>query len=167
MLNKRRDELAQEVEVTSAGCEFSPEGIKMLQAEGKFWDKPLFGLPPHPYVIESMNRRGLDVSKSRSKELAEGMIAKADLVIAFNGSQKESILSLYPPAHVRVFTLQELVGYTGYLANTDYSNAGWVPNDETRSWTFPDSFHEATITEIEHMLWWGVDRIIDFLKRKQ
>ena len=164
MLNRGKDTLVQELEVTSAGCGLSPEDVKMLEAEGKLWDKPVFGLPPYPYAIDSMRRRGLDISTSRSKELTDAMVNRADLIIVFEDSQKQKILSLYSSANEKVFTLQELVGYTGYLANIDYSIPGCVPNPDTKSWTFPDFYLEASITEIEHMLWWGIDKIIDFLK---
>lgn len=166
ILSRRKDNLNLEIEVTSAGIGLSADDIELLEAEGKFWREPVFGLPPYPYAIASMRRRGLDISNSRSKELTREMVNKADLIIAFEDSQKQIILSPYNAVTGRVFTLQELVGYTGYLVNTDYSFPGAKPNPETRSWTFPDSFLEASITEIEHMLWWGIDRFVEMLWEK-
>lgn len=163
MLSKRKDMLAQEVEVASAGIGYSPESIDWLKAQGKHYDKPSakFGLPPYPYAIESMKWRGLDISKSRSKELTQAMVERANLIIAFEDSQKEKV---YPRAQGKVFTLQEFVGYTGYLLNIDWSvPIPWVLDPETKDWIFPDSYLEGTVTEIEHMLWWGIDRFIDFL----
>ena len=64
-----------------------------------------------------------------------------------------------------MFTLQELVGYDDYLVNIDYSFPGVIPNPETKALVLPDYCIEGSITETMHMLWWGIDRILDFIKR--
>ena len=112
-----------------------------------------------------MKRRRIDISRSRSKELTKPMVDKTDLIIVFQDSQRDEICSLYPLSEGKVYTLQELVGYDGYLVNIDYSFPGVVPNPETKSLAMPDSCVEGIITEITHMIWWGIDRILDFLKR--
>jgi protein-tyrosine-phosphatase len=165
LLSHREGKLAREIEVASAGCGWTPEDIKTREAKGEIVDKTPFGLPPRPYVIESMKRRGFDISESRSKELNEAIAQEADLVIVFEDVHKESILRRYPTAEGKVFTLQELVGYEGYLINPYYPDGAWVFNSETNSWGFSDWYLEACITEIEHMLWWGLDKIIGFLKK--
>jgi protein-tyrosine-phosphatase len=92
------------------------------------------------------------------------MVDEADLIIVFQDSQIEQIVSLYPQSQGKVYTLQELVGYDGYVINIDYSYPGALPNPETKSLLIPESCQEGTITEISHMIWWGLDRIIDLLK---
>jgi len=163
-IQKKTDGLG-EIRVSSAGAGLSPEDRQLLADHGEHWERPVFGLPPYPYAIESMKRRHIDISGSRSKELTGTMVDRADLIIVFQDSQREEILSLYPPSQGKVYTLQELVGYDGYLVNTDYSFPGTVPNPDTKSLSMPDSCLEGTITEITHMLWWGLDRIIGFTKR--
>ncbi|MDH5696516.1 MAG: hypothetical protein OEZ00_07980 [Dehalococcoidia bacterium] len=102
--------------------------------------------------MENIKRRSLDISKNRSKQLTKAMVSQAGLVIVFEDSQKQKILSLCYSAKGKVVILQELVGYTGYHANIVHSIPGCVPNPEARSWIFLDSYLGASITEIEHML---------------
>jgi protein-tyrosine-phosphatase len=166
IIRQRKDRLAKEIRVSSAGVGLSPEDIQLLASHGKHWDSPVFGLPPYPYAVESMKRRQIDISGSRSKELNKAMVDKADLIIVFQDSQKSQICSLYPLSEEKVYTLQELVGYDGYLVNIDYSFPSTVPNAETKSLAMPDSLIEGTVTEIIHMIWWGINRIIDFVKRR-
>jgi len=168
LLSHMESKLAREIKVASAGCGWLPEDIKMREEKGEIVDKTKtpFGLPPHPYVIESMKRRGFDISESRSKELNEAVAQEADLVIGFEDFHKESILRRCPTTEGKVATLQELVGYDGYLTNPYSPDGAWVFNSETNSWGFSDWYLEACITEIEHMLWWGLDKIIDFLKKR-
>jgi protein-tyrosine-phosphatase len=163
-LIQQRGDGFEEIRASSAGVGLSPEDHQLLAAHGQHWDRPVFGLPPYPYAIESMKRRQIDVSGSRSKELDGAMVDRADLIIVFQDSQRDEICSLYPLSRGKVYTLQGLVGYDGYLVNTDYSFPGTVPNPETKALTMPDSCLEGAITEITHMLWWGLDRIINFLK---
>jgi protein-tyrosine-phosphatase len=165
VISQRRDGLVAEIEVSSAGVGLSPEDIQLLASHGKQWDRPDFGLAPYPYAIESMKRRHIDISGSRSKELTKVMADRADLIIAFQDSQKSQICFLYPTSEGKAFTLQELVGYDGYLVGIDYAFPGTVPNPETKSLTMPDSFLEGAVTEITHMIWWGINRIIDFVKK--
>jgi protein-tyrosine-phosphatase len=162
-IQKRKDRL-EEIQVSSAGVGLSPEDRQLLATYGQHWERPVFGLPPYPYAIESLKRRRIDISGSRSKELTKAMVDGADLIIVFQDSQRDQVCALYPPSRGKVHTLQGLVGYDGYLVNTDYSFPGSVPNPETKALTIPDACLEGTITEITHMLWWGLDRIINFLK---
>jgi protein-tyrosine-phosphatase len=154
----------EEIRVSSAGVGLSPEDRQLLASHGEHWDRPAFGLPPYPYAITSMKRRQIDISGSRSKELTRATAEVADLIVTFQDSQIDQICSLYPPSQGKVHTLQGLVGYDGYLVNTDYSFPGTVPNPETKALTIPDACLEGTIAEITHLLWWGLDRIINFIK---
>jgi protein-tyrosine-phosphatase len=137
--------------------------MQLVAEHGEHWEnKPVFGLSPYPYAIESMKRRGIDISGNRSKELTKAMADKADLIITFQDSQIEQISSLYPFSRGKIHTLQELVGYDGYIVNTDYSFPGAAPDSKTKGLAIPDSAQEGTIVEITHMIWWGTDRILGF-----
>ena len=163
IMQKRKDRLAEEIRVSSAGVGLSPEDMQLVADHGEYWEnKPVFGLSPYPYAIESMKRRGIDISGSRSKELTKAMVDKADLIITFQDSLREQICSLYPFSRGKVYTLQELVGYDGYIVNTDYSFPGATPDPGTKGLAIPDSSQEGTIAEISHMIWWGADRILGF-----
>jgi protein-tyrosine-phosphatase len=167
LLIEKGGQLVKEIEVASAGCGWTPEDIEMHENKGEVQYKPLFGLPPHTYTIESMRRRGIDISHYRSKELNEATVRESKLIIVFEDAHKVITLSHYPMAERKVFTLQELVGYDGYLINPGYPpDGGWIFDPETNSWGFSDWYLEACITEIEHMLWWGLDKIIDLLKKQ-
>ena len=163
IVQQRQDGL-REIRVSSAGVGSSPEDIQMLAAHGEHWDKPVFGIPPYPYAIESMKRRRIDISGNRSKELTKAMVDEAELIIVFQDSQIDQICSLYPLSEGKVYTLQDLVGYDGYVVNNDYSFPNTAPSPETKSLLIPEPCQEGTITEITHMIWWGLDRIIDFTK---
>ena len=165
LLSKQKGPLKEEVEVWSAGMGYSPEQIRILEAEGKFWDRPVFGLSPYPYIIETMKRRGHDLASKISKEMTRATIVDADLIIVFTRYQKEKIMSLYGSTDGRVFTIQEFVDYTGYLVSRDDSFPGWSYDDETKGWFFPDSLLEGSTTEIEHMVWWGMDKFTRFLSQ--
>ena len=164
IIRQKKNRLAEEIRVSSAGVGLSPEDIQLLADHGQHYDWPVFGLPPYPYAVESMKRRQIDISGNRSKELTEAMVDEADLIIVFQDSHRDKIVSSYPQSQGKVYTLQELVGYDGYVVNIDYSFPGTLPNPETKSLLIPDSCQEGTITEISHMIWWGLERIIDLLK---
>jgi protein-tyrosine-phosphatase len=163
LIQKRGDGF-KEIRVSSAGVGLSPEDRQLLAAHGQHWDRPAFGIPPYPYAIESMKRRQIDISGSRSKELTRAMADGADLIIVFQDSQRDQVCSLYPSSQGKVYTLQGLVGYDGYLVNNDYSFPGTLPDPKTKALTMADSCLEGIITEITHMLWWGLDRIINFIQ---
>jgi protein-tyrosine-phosphatase len=163
IIRQRKDSL-NEIRVSSAGVGLSPEDIQLLADHGAHYDGPVFGIPPYPYAIESMKRREIDISGNRSKRLTEAMVDEADLIIVFQDSQRDEIGSLYPSSQGKVYTLQELVGYDGYIVNIDYAFPNTAPNPETKSLLIPDACQEGTITEITHMLWWGLERIIASLK---
>jgi protein-tyrosine-phosphatase len=164
IIQQRKNRLAKEIRVSSAGVGSSPEDIQLLADHGQQYDKAVFGLPPYPYAVESMKRRQIDISGNRSKELTEAMVDEAELIIVFQDSQVEQIVSRYPQSQGKVYTLQELVGYDGYVVNIDYSFPDTRPNPETKSLLIPESCQEGTIAEISHMIWWGLERIIDSLK---
>jgi len=161
---RQRKNGLKEIRVSSAGVGSSPEDIQMLAAHGEHYDKPVFGIPPYPYAIESMKRRQIDISGNRSKELTGAMVDEAELIIVFQDSQIDQICSLYPSSEGKVYTLQDLVGYDGYVVNNDYSFPNTAPSPETKSLLIPEPCQEGTITEITHMIWWGLDRIIGSTK---
>lgn len=164
IIRQGKNKLAKEIRVSSAGIGSSPEDIQLLADHGEHYDWPVFGLPPYPYAVESMKRRQIDISGNRSKELTEAMVDEADLIIVFQDSQIEQVTSRYPQSQGKVHTLQELVGYDGYVINIDYSFPNALPNPETKSLLIPESCQEGTIAEISHMIWWGWERIIDLPK---
>jgi protein-tyrosine-phosphatase len=163
-LKKKRNIGSNEIEVVSAGLGYSENERQKLTANGRFWDKPVFGLPPFPYVTEMMRRRDFDVSEARSREITPHMTERAGLIIVFTEYQKDKICSNYPLCEGKVFTIQEFVGYDGYLVGRDRSFLGVSLNDELRAWNFSDVFLEGSTTEIEQILWWRLDEFVNFLR---
>lgn len=61
-------------------------------------------------AFEVMRKEGVDLSDFRSKPLTEEMVKKADLILTMERLHKNTILSLYPKARGRAFTLKEFAG---------------------------------------------------------
>jgi len=74
-------------------------------------------------------KKGLDVSGDwRSKELSPEMVENADLMITALPEQKEELISLFPKAQAKIFTLREMSKWDGYLFLEDFTIP---PMDET------------------------------------
>jgi len=113
MIQERDERLAQEVEVFSAGI-VTEKVLQLSNARGWPHPRPFSGKAPADIVMTAMLRRGIDVSGHRSRESNRDTVDRAALIIAIGEYQKEGILSLYPSARGKVFTLREFVGKCSY-----------------------------------------------------
>jgi protein-tyrosine phosphatase len=68
------------------------------------------GAPATEHATATLQRRGIDISGHRSRQLAAEMISGADLVIGMTREHVREAVVLVPDAFPRSFTLKELVG---------------------------------------------------------
>ncbi|MCX7921036.1 MAG: low molecular weight protein arginine phosphatase [Clostridia bacterium] len=67
---------------------------------------------------------GIDISSHRAKKLGRVEIGKADLVLTMTRQHKEYLLSLYPEAKHKIFTLKQFIAADrNSLHNEDYNFA--------------------------------------------
>lgn len=59
---------------------------------------------------ETMVGLGIDIVEHRSRQLSEEMLKKAGVVLTMTGAHKQLILSEFPDAADRVFTVKEFSG---------------------------------------------------------
>ncbi|MGI6092394.1 MAG: low molecular weight protein arginine phosphatase [Negativicutes bacterium] len=91
--------LSDSVHITSAG----------LAAGGKF--------PASQGAHSVMRRRGLDLSKHRSHQLAQQDVEMADLILTMTRGHKQAILAFFPEVKDKVFTLPEFAGADNDVAD--------------------------------------------------
>jgi len=88
----------------------TPVEVKVLSA-----GLHAFGGPPTAEAIETMRIEGIDISGFESKQLTEELIEEADLILTMKKQYRDAILSRYPEAEDKVFTLKEFAGETENL----------------------------------------------------
>jgi protein-tyrosine-phosphatase len=74
-----------------------------------------YGGPPTPEAVETMREEGIDISGIESKQLTEELIEEADLILTMKKHYRDDVLSRYPKAKHKVFTLKEFAGETENL----------------------------------------------------
>jgi protein-tyrosine-phosphatase len=152
MLQERDERLAQEVEVFSAGI-VTEKIVQLSNARGWPHPRPFSGKAPAEIVMTAMLRRGIDVSGHRSRESNRDTVDRAALIIAIGEYQKEGILSLYPSARGKVFTLREFVGKCSY------------PDAEGPVKRFPPEYVDTFISQIEECLTQGMNKFLHYLRQ--
>lgn len=152
MLQERDERLAQEVEVFSAGI-VTEKIVQLSNTRGWPHPRPFLGRAPAEIVMTAMLRRGIDVSGHRSQELNRDTVERATLVIAIGEYQREGILSLYPSARAKVFSLREFVGKCSY------------PDAEGPIRRFSPEYVDAFISQIEECLTQGMNKFLHYLRQ--
>jgi protein-tyrosine-phosphatase len=153
MIQERDERLVQEVEVSSAGI-VTEKVVELSNARGWPHPRPFLGRAPAEIVMSAMLRRGIDISGHRSREFNRDAVDRAALVIAIGEHQKEEILSLYPSARGKVFTLREFVGKCSY------------PDAEGPVKRFPPEYIDAFISQIEECLTQGMNKFLHYLRQE-
>ncbi len=107
----------------------SPMAEEMLRGRvraGGFEDKVLVlsaGLaaagefPPSPHAVAAMDRRGLDLSDHRSRQLQPELVKAADIILTMTAAHKRTIAAAAPDAAGKVHTLAEYAGEEGDVAD--------------------------------------------------
>lgn len=128
MMRESNQRLVDEVKVSSAG--FIPQTLRdrLTKARVSF-PEPFYNRPMAEITRVTLLKKGLDVSGDwRSKELSPEMVENADLMITALPEQKEELISLFPKAQAKIFTLREMSKWDGCLFFEDFAIP---PMDET------------------------------------
>jgi protein-tyrosine-phosphatase len=150
MLQEKDESLAQDIEVSSAGI-VTEKVLQLSNESGWPPPRPFLGKAPAEMVMTAMLQRGIDVSGHRSRELNRDTMDRVTLVIAIGEYQREGILSLYPSARGKVFTLSEFVGKCSY------------PDAEGPVKRFPPGYVDTLISQIEECLTQGMNKFLHYL----
>ena len=68
----------------------------------------LVGNPADPHAVDVMAMCGLDISTHRARQLTDGLVNEADLILVMDRIQKQEIQSRHPAKTGSVFRLGEL-----------------------------------------------------------
>lgn len=71
----------------------------------------LVGHPADPYAQALMAERGIDISRHRARQLTQGLVTSADLVIAMEEAHVREIEALVPAARGRVHRIGKFAGF--------------------------------------------------------
>ena len=128
MMIERNERLIDQVKVSSAG--FIPKKLRDQLTEMHISSpKPFYNRPMADTTRAALLKRGFDVSEEwRSKELSPEMVMDTDLIITALPEQKEELISLFPKAQAKIFTMREISKWDGYLFFEDFKI---VPMDDS------------------------------------
>ena len=91
--------LRRDLQVSGSGAEVSSAGLGAL-----------VGHPADDIAQRLMERRDLDISGHRARQLDQQLIQQADLVLVMEQSHRRSVETQYPTARGKVFRLGEWSG---------------------------------------------------------
>jgi protein-tyrosine-phosphatase len=162
MLRQNYPDLAQEVEVSSAGM-VTRELLQAIKKDGIPIERPFFGLPPHGNITSFMSQKGIDISTHRSRGLNRVLAEKAALIITTYDFQRDNILSLYPATKGRVFAFREFVGVDSLPALERRRVLAVPPKNPGDPFAPEDKHVEEIIAEIEGCLAKNMPAFLSFL----
>ena len=121
VLSEKSDRLAREVSASSAG--FIPQKLKEQLAKAHVsFPEPFFNRPINELTRAALLEKGIVVpAEWRSKELNREIVKSADLIITLLPEQSEEIVSFFPEAEGKVFTLREISKWDEYVIFEDYN----------------------------------------------
>jgi protein-tyrosine-phosphatase len=134
MMGEKDARLDGRVKVSSAG--FIPQKLKdhLARVPVKF-PEPFYNRPMAEITRAILFKKGIVVPEEwRSKELNSEMVKDADLVITALPEQKEELISLFPKAQAKIFTIKEMARWDGYLLSEDFT----VPPMDDTFWDYVD-----------------------------
>lgn len=103
------------------------------------------GEPASAHAIGEMLARGIDIRSHRSRNLAEGLMKRADLILAMTRNHAEALSVAFPEQADRVYLLSDMVGATYDISD---------PYGGTRL------EYSYVAQELEHLIDAGYDRIV-------
>lgn len=96
--------------VRAGGCEDKVLVLSAgLAAHGEY--------PPSSHALAAMDRRGLDLSAHRSRQLQPELVKAADIILTMTAAHKRVIAAAAPDAAGKVHTLAEYAGEEGDVAD--------------------------------------------------
>ena len=162
-LAQKEPRFLEKIEVISAGI--INEEIRQL-FERRVIPVPEFGRSPNEQLIEIGLRKGIDLSKHKSKLLNSSMAEAAHLIVTMEGNQKRTVMSLYPQTKGRVFTFREFVGASNLPAITIIENSVTLPQyePETGRYYYPYEFDNQTVESTKQCVKRGIERFLSYLQ---
>lgn len=114
--------------MSSAG--FMPQKLRdQLTGMQVPFPDPFYNCPMAEGTRAALLKKGIVVpAEWRSKAIRPEMIEDADLIITALPEQKEDLISLFPKARSRIFTIRELARFDGHLVFEDFIG---LPLDDT------------------------------------
>ena len=109
------------------------------------------GRPASVHAGEEMARRGLDLSRHRSRNVSQEMMAEADLVLTMTRQHAEALGAAFPAHARKVYMLSEMAGQT-YDIDDPYGG--------TRQ------EYAYTARELEQLIEDGYERIVALVEEK-
>jgi protein-tyrosine-phosphatase len=134
MMGEKDARLDGRVKVSSAG--FIPQKIRdrLAKVPVNFPD-PFYNRPMAEMARATLFKKGIAVPEEwRSKELTSEIVEDADLVITALPEQKEELISLFPKAQAKIFTIREMARWDGYLFFEDFT----IPPMDDTFWDYVD-----------------------------
>jgi protein-tyrosine-phosphatase len=128
MMCERNERPVDEVKVSSAG--FIPQKLRdQLAKVHVSFPEPFYNRPMAETTRATLLKKGFTVPEEwRSKELSPQRVEDADLIITALPEQKEELISLYPKAQAKIYTIREMSKWDGYLFFEDFTI---LPMDDT------------------------------------
>lgn len=166
MLRERDEKLASQIEVSSAGL-FLKEDAEWHKGFGLELPESVFGKRAYLNLIPILQKRGIDISNYRSRELTATMVEEADLIILseeYPPYRKIALITSWPSAKDKAFTLREFVEAKvegEYLISED-PHAQPFADDEFID--FSPEYWEACVDEIEGFLSHKMDKFLNYLQ---
>ncbi|MCE9590811.1 MAG: Sua5/YciO/YrdC/YwlC family protein [Planctomycetes bacterium] len=96
--------LARQIIARSEGLpesELEAAGLRVISA-GAFASQ---GMPVSPEAVDVMNRRGIDISRHRSRPLTREMVHEADLILCMTESHLRAVVAMAPSAAEKTLAL--------------------------------------------------------------
>ncbi|MCP4540985.1 MAG: low molecular weight protein arginine phosphatase [Chloroflexi bacterium] len=109
------------------------------------------GRPASTHAIEVMDRRGIDLSDHRSRNITREMMSQADLVLAMTRSHTEALGAAFPVHARKVYLISEMTGQMRDVAD---------PYGGTRQ------EYAHTAKELEQLITDGYERIIAMVEKE-
>jgi len=134
MMGEKDARLNGRVKVSSAG--FIPQKVRdrLARVPVKFPD-PFYNRPMAEITRATLFKKGIVVPEEwRSKKLTSEMLEDADLAITALPEQKEELISLFPKAQAKIFTIREMARWDGYLFFEDFA----IPPMDDTFWDYVD-----------------------------
>ncbi len=167
MLKERDEKIASQVKVSSAGLG-GKEELEWLKRNALPVPDDLFGRPAYRGLITLLQRRAIDISGHRSRELTTQMIEEADLIIISEERppfRKATILSSWPPAKGKAFTFSEFVEAERVEGQHLVTESPYTqPYPDEDSYDFGREYWESCVAEIERYLAEKIDKFLSYLQ---
>lgn len=169
MLRERDEKLASRIKISSAG--FFLEGdAKWLKGFGLELPEKIYGKRPYQNLTKVLQKRGIDLSNFRSKELTTSMVEEADLIILSEEDppfRKIALTTSWPFAKDKAFTLREFVQprVEGKHLISEDPHAQPFIDDEFID--FSPEYWDACVAEIEAFLSQSMGKFLNYLQLDQ